>query len=243
MKDINKKRIYYSAAIPLFVLLFIWFIYLLQWGFNLSFTHYGIYPREANGWKGIYFSFFIHADLRHIFANSSAIFILLWILYYFFKDIANIVFPLCLVVSGLVTFIIGRPAYHIGASGTIYALFFFLIVSSLYRKNRKLTAISLMTVFIYGGLVWNMTPITQIIDPSISWEGHLSGAITGTILAFLFRKKGPGNDPEIIDEDDDSDDTNDAGPIKDNSEEIKENFKETDSNSKEIKDKSDENKG
>lgn len=42
-----------------------------------------------------------------------------------------------------------------------------------------------MVVFLYGGLVWYVTPI----DPEISWEGHLSGLISGFVLSLIFRKK------------------------------------------------------
>ncbi len=41
-----------------------------------------------------------------------------------------------------------------------------------------------MVVFLYGGLLWYVTPI----DPEISWEGHLSGLIVGLFFAFIFKK-------------------------------------------------------
>ena len=42
-------------------------------------------------------------------------------------------------------------------------------------------------VFLYGSFVWGVLPH----DPSISYEGHLSGAIVGFLLAILFRKEEP----------------------------------------------------
>lgn len=49
-------------------------------------------------------------------------------------------------------------------------------------------AISLLVLFLYsGGMIAGMLPI----DEGVSWEGHLYGAIAGTILAFYYRKKGP----------------------------------------------------
>jgi len=48
-------------------------------------------------------------------------------------------------------------------------------------------ALSLIVVFIYGGLVWYVTPI----DPSISWEGHLSGLLSGFALSLIFRRSIP----------------------------------------------------
>jgi membrane associated rhomboid family serine protease len=48
-------------------------------------------------------------------------------------------------------------------------------------------AISLVVVFLYGGMIWGVFPMKS----HISWEGHLSGGFAGLILAFWFRKNGP----------------------------------------------------
>jgi membrane associated rhomboid family serine protease len=36
-----------------------------------------------------------------------------------------------------------------------------------------------------------MFPVAELIDPLISWEGHLSGAVSGFICAVLFKNYGP----------------------------------------------------
>lgn len=76
-----------------------------------------------------------------------------------------------------------------GASGIIYGLAFFLFFSGILRKHVPLIAISLLVTFLYGGMVWNMFPF--FAKPTTSWEGHLSGAVSGTVLAYLFRRYGP----------------------------------------------------
>lgn len=48
-------------------------------------------------------------------------------------------------------------------------------------------ALSGIVVFLYGSMVWGVLPI----QPQISWEGHLFGAIAGLILAFYYRDRGP----------------------------------------------------
>ena len=60
--------------------------------------------------------------------------------------------------AGLLTFIIGKPGWHIGASGLIYGLAFFLFFSGILRKYVPLIAISLLVTFLYGGIIWHMFP-------------------------------------------------------------------------------------
>jgi hypothetical protein len=44
-----------------------------------------------------------------------------------------------------------------------------------------------MVVFIYGSLLWFIFPLKD----NISWEGHLSGFITGLALALFVKAKIP----------------------------------------------------
>ena len=89
--------------------------------------------------------------------------------------------------SGLWLWTIGRPSFHIGASTIVYALASFLFFSGLIRRHTRLMAISMFVVFLYGGMVWGILPMKS----HISWEGHLSGAFAGLILAYWFRNYGP----------------------------------------------------
>ena len=103
------------------------------------------------------------------------------------------------------TFIIGKPGWHIGASGLIYGLAFFLFFSGLLRKHVPLIAISLLVTFLYGGLVWDMFP--QFAKATTSWEGHLGGAIAGTICAIGFMRYGPQR-PELFEDEEEAEETN-----------------------------------
>ena len=48
----------------------------------------------------------------------------------------------------------------------------------------QLTALSLVVVFLYGGLLWYLLPI----DPKIPWEGHTAGFVVGLAFALIFKK-------------------------------------------------------
>lgn len=172
--------------------------------FEGSFSRWGIMPRELNGLKGVLFSPFLHSSLSHVWSNTLPLLILTWFLFYFYSKIAFRVFVYLWVMSGLITWAIGRGAYHVGASGLVFALLFFLFFSGLVRKYIPLVAVSLVVAFIYGSTVWSILPITEWVDTAISWEGHLSGAISGLILALVFRKEGPQKPVTVWEEDEDS---------------------------------------
>jgi hypothetical protein len=88
-----------------------------------------------------------------------------------------------IVITGLFTWLIGRPALHIGASGVVYMLAAFLCFKGIFSKQYQLTALAFVVVFLYGSLLWYVFPV----DPEISWEGHLSGFGVGFVFALLFR--------------------------------------------------------
>ncbi len=199
------KRIKLSIVPVLLFLLILWLIEIIEFttGFNIGFL--GINPRQADGLAGIFFSPLLHSGFRHLIANSSALLVLGWFLFYFYKDIAWSIFSLTWIISGLITWLIGRSGIHIGASSLIYALAFFLFFSGIFRRNQKLWAVSFITIFIYGSMFWNMLPISELITPGTSWEGHLSGAIAGMCCSLIFIRKGPLPDKgieDIVDETD-----------------------------------------
>ena len=200
---IETKRLLYTFFFPCLFIFILWLILLLEKGLGADWHRLGIYPRAVEGLWGILTGPLIHSGVRHLFSNSVSLLILGWCLFYFYKEIGFAVMPVVWLLSGLLTWYIGRESWHIGASGLIYALSFFLFFSGIFRKYIPLMAVSLLVVFLYGSTLWNMFPIAELVDPSISWEGHLSGAISGLISALIFREYGPQKpvEPEELEED------------------------------------------
>ncbi len=153
--------------------------------FGFDFNYLGIQPRSVQGLRGILFSPFIHSDIKHLFHNTIPLFVLSMALFYFYRPISWKVLVLGLLFTGFFTWIIGRPANHIGASGVIYLLASFLFFKGIFSKYYRLIALSFIVVFLYGGLLWFIVPV----DPKISWEGHLSGLIVGFIFAIIYKQK------------------------------------------------------
>ncbi len=168
---------------PLLFVLLIWIVFWMEIRFGWDFTSFGVYPRKIDGLKGVVFSPFIHSDIKHLFNNTIPLFVLSLSLFYFYKNLSWKILLFGLLLSGFLTWSIGRPAYHIGASGMIYMLAGFLFFKGIFSKYYRLVALSLIVVFLYGGLLWYITPI----DPKISWEGHLSGLFTGLVFALIYK--------------------------------------------------------
>jgi membrane associated rhomboid family serine protease len=204
----EQKQIAYALFFPAIFIIILWLVWIVEKSWGADWSHWGIYPGKIEGLRGIITSPFIHADIKHLFSNSIPLLILSWCLFYFYKDLGYLVFPVLWIFSGLFTWILGRGSWHIGASGLIYSLTFFLFFSGIFRKYIPLMAVSLMVVFLYGSTVWNMFPVAEIVDPSVSWEGHLAGAISGLLCALIFRKQGPQN-PAEEEEEEESEDSED----------------------------------
>ena len=149
---------------------------------------------------------------QDLMANSVPILVLGTALYYCYPTLANRIMLITWLGSGLLTWCIGSPdSTHVGASALIYGLNLFLIISGFIRGNRMLIVISLIMVFLYGSFLWGMIPAFAI-PQHISWEGHLSGAVTGVLLAFFYRRQGPQKEEHQWEEEDDNDqDNNDSG--------------------------------
>nr|WP_319570916.1 rhomboid family intramembrane serine protease [uncultured Draconibacterium sp.] len=182
--EMEKKIFFHSLLFPAIFVLALWIVKIIELTSGLSFVEFGIYPRHINGLQGVLFSPFIHSDFNHLISNSLPFFILGFMLIYFYRRISYRIFFLLYILSGISTWIMGREAWHIGASGVVYAMATFHFVSGIIRSDVRLLTLSAIVVFLYGGLVWGLLPIR----PEISWEGHLSGAIFGVALAFYYRK-------------------------------------------------------
>jgi len=192
----ERKRFIYSLVFPSFFLLVIWMVRFYETAMEVSLVEGGVYPRKISGLQGILFSPLIHGDWKHLVDNSSPILFLGVALFYFYRDIAYRIWFLIYIISGMLLWCLGRQAYHIGASGLIYGLAAFLFLSGLIRRVRSLMAISLLVVFWYGGLVWGLLPY----DYQVSFEAHLTGAVSGILLGVIFRDQGPEPETSILEE-------------------------------------------
>ncbi|MFC2086839.1 rhomboid family intramembrane serine protease [Bacteroidota bacterium] len=216
VKNINEEKYFekiklkHSLLFPSFFILVIWLVELTESSLNLDLRYLGIFPLKWSGLIGILTSPLIHSDFNHIFNNSTSMFILSIGLFYFYRPLSYKIFFIIYFTSGVLVWLMARPAYHIGCSGVIYGLASFLFFSGIIRNDIRLMAISLIVIFLYGSMIWGIFPL----DHSISWESHLWGGFSGMFLSIIYRNHGPRRpryswetEEEYDEEDDVSEDT------------------------------------
>lgn len=183
----NDNQFKFSASVILLPFAFVLTMWIAFWAdmrFNLDLGEWGIYPRTLEGLRGIVLSPFIHGNMEHLFNNTIPIFILMAALRFFYREQSLPVIGYGILISGLITWIIGRDSFHIGASGLIYVLTSFIFFKGIRTKHYRLVALSLAVVLVYGSTIWYVFPD---IEKNISWEGHLGGLIAGFAFAVTMK--------------------------------------------------------
>ena len=144
----------------------------------------GIRPRQLMGLPGIICSPLLHRDLGHLIANTLPFLVLGWLILLQdriqgganFYAITGII----LLISGLGTWLFGRDAVHLGASGLVFGYIGFLLVNAYATGPTLLTiGIAILVFWIYGSQLWGILPSSE--EKMVSWEGHLFGFIGGIV--------------------------------------------------------------
>ena len=203
----ERRKFLGSLIIPLIIVVVMWLVKIIEVSYGVRLGQWGIVPHTAKGLIGILTLPFLHGSWEHLLSNTVPILVLGTALYYCYPTLANRVMLITWLGSGLLTWCIGdAETTHIGASALVYGLNLFLIFSGFIRGNRMLIVISLIMVFLYGSFIWGMIPALAV-PQNISWEGHLSGALIGILLAFFLRKEGPQKEVYHWEEDDEETET------------------------------------
>ena len=184
----NLSHIIKTMFIPILFVFTIWFVKGFEHIYDTNFRQFGIVSWDFKSISGIFTFPLIHADFNHLINNSYPILILGGIISQVYKTISTKVFLYSFLLSGTILWFIGNQNTNvIGASGVVYALASFVLISGFIKKQPRLSILSFFVIFMYGSFFWGMLPMPN----KVSWEGHLSGFIAGIIIAFLYRKKGP----------------------------------------------------
>lgn len=167
--------------------LLLWLIKLVEMLLGLDFARYGVYPGQLDRLSGILWAPLIHASFSHLFANTAPIIILGTALLYGYPKSARIALPVIFIGSGFCVWLFARHSYHIGASGLVFGIMFFVFTIGTLRWDKRAIALSMALFFLYGSMLWGIFPG----DPRISFESHLFGAVIGVALAFILKNHDP----------------------------------------------------
>ena len=190
INDDEKKDLRLAIVCTLLLTALPWIVQIVNVLFSLQLKQYGLQPLEIRGLLGIITMPFLHADWEHLISNTPPLLALIGGLFLFYNHGGWRILCYLYIISGLLTWFMGRGSTHIGASGLVYALAAFHFVSGIIKREIRQRAFALLVTFLYGGFVWAFFP-TLYRGTSISWEGHLSGLLAGIIIALNNRQEGP----------------------------------------------------
>jgi membrane associated rhomboid family serine protease len=148
---------------------------------------FGITPRDPSELADVVPSAFLHFGFAHLASNTLPLLVL-----GFLAALAGLrrfllVCALIVLVDGLGVWLIS-PAHTntAGASGLIFGLFGFLLVSGFVERRPWGILAGVLIAAIWGGTILTGLAPTQT---GISWQGHLLGLLAGVGAAFAFRRR------------------------------------------------------
>jgi membrane associated rhomboid family serine protease len=165
----------------------LWAIKFGEWLLGQPLGTLGVYPHSPAGLKGVLFAPLIHGSFTHIAANTFGVLILGVAVLYGYPRSRWWVLATIWLLSGIGVWLFGRPSFHIGASGLTHGLFFYLLVVSTLRRDKRSVALMMMASLLFGGMFWGVLPSEE----GISFEYHLFGGMAGVLAALLFWRWDP----------------------------------------------------
>lgn len=149
----------------------------------------GILPRHILGLPGIVFSPLLHQDSTHLVFNLIPLFLLSNLVLLLGLKAYLIITVILVISSGLLTWLFGRRAIHIGASSVVVAYWSFMLVYSFTSFSIVSIMTAVICVYYFGSLIFSIVPTEE----GVSWEGHLFGFISGLGLGYVWfiEESGP----------------------------------------------------
>jgi membrane associated rhomboid family serine protease len=143
---------------------------------------WGNLPRHTDQLWGILTSHLRHSSWAHWLANALPLVILSGMAGTLMPKPAARAWIVIPVVSGVLLWIWGRSAAHIGASALVYGWFFFLVGMGAMRRSLAALLGMGVSLMMFSGLLWVFRA-----PAGVSWEGHVAGAVAGLLAAWWNR--------------------------------------------------------
>jgi len=164
----------------------VWGVTLLDWLLGGAIAAWSVTPWTLTGLFGILVMPFVHGGLLHLLANTLAGIPLLLLAAE--RRVADVfvVAGVSTLTGGLTAWLLGGAGtVHIGASGVVFGLMGFLMARGLFERRLVPIALSLTTLFVFGGSLLTLLPIAA----GISWQAHLGGFLGGILVSAILGRQ------------------------------------------------------
>ncbi|MDV6011818.1 rhomboid family intramembrane serine protease [Haloechinothrix sp. LS1_15] len=148
----------------------------------------GIYSRDWSGLDGVLWAPLLHSGWDHLVSNTVPV-----VVFAFLAMAGGIaqwaaITALIWLLSGLGVWLVAPPhTVTIGASGLAFGWLAFLLVRGFFNRSGGQLVVAGILFFLYGSMLWGVLPLYQ----GVSWQGHLFGAVSGVIAAWLVSRTVP----------------------------------------------------
>lgn len=138
-------------------------------------------PRTQGGLVGLFTAPFIQSGLSHLAANLPAFLVLGALV---LRRGESLFLETALTIAlgqGLLLWLLGRKAAHMGMSGVIFGFFGYLLALAWFTKTTSDLLVATGVLIFYGGMLAGVAPTRN----GTSWEGHMFGLIAGLGAAAI----------------------------------------------------------
>lgn len=140
----------------------------------------GVVPRRMSGLPGIITSPFVHANAAHLVANLPP-FLALGALVLRRNEAHFVAVAATIALAqGLLLWLFGRNAAHVGMSGVIFGFLGYLLAVAWLTQSPSDLLTAGGALLFYGGMLAGLKPVRD----GTSWEGHLFGLLAGVACAW-----------------------------------------------------------
>ncbi|MGY0024679.1 rhomboid family intramembrane serine protease [Streptomyces sp. cg35] len=171
----------------------LWLLEAVDTASGHALDRFGIQPRDPSELVDVVPASFIHFGFDHVAANSIPLLVLGFVAA--LSGIRRFLLACALIVvaDGLGVWLVA-PAHSntAGASGLIFGLFGFVVLSGFVERRPLGIAVGLLIAAYWGTTILaGLSPANQ----GVSWQGHLIGLVAGVAAAFLLRRPQPTREP------------------------------------------------
>ena len=161
------------------LLIIIWIVEAVNFALGHRLNTFGLVPRQLTGLPGIVLAPLLHGSFTHLISNSGGLLALGGMVAirgerHFVSTTLAIV-----VIGGVLLWLFGRTALHVGASGLVFGYFGLLLGRAWFQRTPGALLIAAAVIALYGGLIWGVLPLQRLV----SWDGHLAGLLAGVAVA------------------------------------------------------------